>query len=366
MRQSRGHGGALAIGVREGFVRRRSLQVRPGTVSRRCALGAGLGSALLAALPRPANAAPSATPTADGPWTFTDDHGTTVILPRRPERIVAHVGAAATLWEYGIRPVGIFGPLQREDGSREPLAGSIDLDAVTSVGTGWSEIDLEALVALQPDLIVGTTYSPGVIDDLWGLEPDVAAHVAQIAPMVAISVFETSVTESLARFEDLAASLGSDLGRVEIAAARDRFVQASEAVREAVAAKPGLTVLVMSAWAEAIYVANPAAASDLTYFQELGVDLVAPKNPDAFWEELSWEQALDYPADLILLDARDGGYTAQNLDEAPSTLAAHPAVKAGQVANWHTEFVLSYDAFAAILEELADAIRASRVISDGR
>lgn len=196
----------------------------------------------------------------------------------------------------------------------------------------------------------------------WWLEPDLAEQATRIAPAVAISVFETPVTNSLTRFEDLAVALGADLETPEVIAAHERFAEASDAVRQAAAEKPDLRVLVMSAWPEAIYVATPAAASDLLYFQELGVNLVAPENPDAYWEELSWEQALKYPADLILLDEREGGYTAENIGDAPSTFAAHPAVKAGQLGNWYTEFVLSYDAFAAILKELATAIRNSRVI----
>jgi iron complex transport system substrate-binding protein len=179
---------------------------------------------------------------------------------------------------------------------------------------------------------------------------------------VAISTFETPVPASLSRFEELAAALGADRDAPDVIVARERFANASEALRQAVAEKSDLRVLIISAWPEAIYVANPAAASDLLYFQELGVNIVVPDDPDAYWDELSWEQALKYPADVILLDERDGGFTVENVAEAPSTLAAHPAVKAGQLGNWYTEFVLSYDAFAAVLEELAATIHEARVI----
>ena len=334
-------------------------QENAATLSRRHLLAVSAGVILASVRPASARPQSESTPGAGsaGGWTFTDDHGATVSLPERPERIVAYVGSAATLWDYGIHPVGVFGPLRREDGSPNPLAGTIDPDAVISLGEGWNEVDLEALVALRPDLIVSTTYSPDIAGDLWGLEPDVAAQAAQIAPVVAISTFETAVDASLSRFEDLAQALGADLQAPAVVAARERFARASDEVRTAAAAKPDLSVVVMSAWPEAIYVANPPAASDLAYFQQLGVNLVAPDNPDSYWEELSWEQALKYPADLLLLDERDGGYTAANLDELPATLAAHPAVQTGQVANWYTEFVLSYGAFAAVLEELAAALR---------
>lgn len=110
-------------------------------------LAGAFGVALLTALSPHSDAAQSATPAAERLWTFTDDHGTTISLPERPERIVAYVGSAATLWDYGIRPVGVFGSLLREDGSKNPLAGNVDPDAVAWLGEGGSELDLEALVA---------------------------------------------------------------------------------------------------------------------------------------------------------------------------------------------------------------------------
>lgn len=324
---------------------------------RRLVLAASLG--FLTALPATRLAA-QGTPAAAGAWSFTDDHGTDIALPARPERIVAHLNSAATLWDYGIHPVGIFGELVREDGAASPLLGNIDLDGMTILGDTYGPIDLEALAVLKPDLIVSTTYSPGVTNDVWGLDPEVAEKAALIAPIAAISTFETPVTASLQRFEDLASALGADLEAPEVIAARQRFARASEAVRAAAAGNPELTVLVMSAWPESIYVANPSAASDLMYFQELGVNLVSPEHPDSYWEELSWEQALKYPADLILLDERDGGFTRENVADAPVTFAAHPAVKAGQIGDWYTEFVLSYDAMATILEQLAATLAAAR------
>jgi iron complex transport system substrate-binding protein len=44
-----------------------------------------------------------------GRWEFYDDRGRTVALRRRPERVVAYVQAAATLWDLGITSAGLFG-----------------------------------------------------------------------------------------------------------------------------------------------------------------------------------------------------------------------------------------------------------------
>ncbi len=74
----------------------------------------------------------------------------TLSLPKRPERIVAYVGTAAVLWDFGVRPVGLFGPQRQPDGTPEPAAGNIDLDAVESAGEGWDGANLEVLAALSP------------------------------------------------------------------------------------------------------------------------------------------------------------------------------------------------------------------------
>ncbi|MGB3329084.1 MAG: hypothetical protein WBA46_09035, partial [Thermomicrobiales bacterium] len=44
-----------------------------------------------------------------GPWTFTDDRGRTVDLPKTPTRIFADTGAGLALWDLGIPVVGLAG-----------------------------------------------------------------------------------------------------------------------------------------------------------------------------------------------------------------------------------------------------------------
>ncbi|MGH2616788.1 MAG: hypothetical protein ACRDJC_16255, partial [Thermomicrobiales bacterium] len=106
----------------------------------------------------------------DGEWTFTDDAGVTITRPQRPERIVAYLPLAASLWELGIRPVAVYGTTRRQDGSPEVYAGEVDLDAAESLGETYGELDLEKLVALQPDLIVNDMWNDP--PDVWGLEPE--------------------------------------------------------------------------------------------------------------------------------------------------------------------------------------------------
>ena len=129
---------ALRAKTTQGWTRRDVLGTASGL-----ALATGAGYRAAQAQATPASVA------VDGAWSFTDDRGVTVSLPALPQRIVAQVTAAASLWDYGVRPVGIFGPQRRADGTPDPLAGNIDLDAVTSLGEAWGEFDLERLIALQ-------------------------------------------------------------------------------------------------------------------------------------------------------------------------------------------------------------------------
>jgi iron complex transport system substrate-binding protein len=306
-----------------------------------------------------ASATPAADPTAttsaaDGAWTFTDDRGVTIELSQMPERVVAYAPIAAALWDSGFHVVGVYGTTLRADGTPEITTGSMDLDAVVSLGETYGELDMEALVGLQPQLIVFDIYTPEV--DLWGVPADMVAQIESIAPILGISYVERPVTDTIARIEELAGALGADLNAPEVVEARAQFDAASAAVEAAVADKPGLEVLFIAAWSEALYIANPPMWNDLIYFQDLGLQVVVPDvEPTELWETLSWEQAGKYPADLALNDARSGSLSVAEMNEI-ATWAAHPAAQAGQVGAWQTEFVASYAGFTAVLEDLAGTV----------
>jgi iron complex transport system substrate-binding protein len=314
---------------------------------------------MTACSPKPAPATESPKPAAEttAPWTFTDDRGKTVSLPKRPLRIVAQSDAAAALWDLGIKVVGVFGPQHRPDGSKDPEIGNVDLNAVTSVGEKWGEIDLEKLAALRPDLIVSTMWQP---PDLWYVQPEVAAKVEAIAPTIGINVAQKSITVPAQRFADLAGALGADLNAPAVAAAKQRFEKASAELKATIAAKPGLKVLAAAGSLETFWVANPPYYADLLYFKELGLDIVVPSTPQQFTESLSWEQALRYPADLILYDNRSHVVQRTELAEKVPTWSMLPAVKAGQVSPWHAVPSYSYQGFTPILEQLTEIVRKAR------
>jgi iron complex transport system substrate-binding protein len=115
-------------------------------------------------------------------------------------------------------------------------------------------------------------------------------------------------------------------------------------------------VLVVSPAVDTLYVASPDWMVDLFYFRELGLEIVSPEVPaDGFWELLSWEQANKYPADLILVDARNDQIVQEV--EGVGTWEALPAVQAGQLGPWYAGAPYSYARLAPMMRELAEIIR---------
>lgn len=329
-------------------------------VSRRRIIG-GLSALALAGLPKHV-AAQDVTPTA-GEWTFVDGTGEAITLPVMPERVVAYLPLAAALWDYGVRPVGIFGTAARPDGTPEVYAGDVDLESVVNLGETYGELDLEGLIQLDPDLFVNDMWADP--PDIWGLDDGAKAQLADITPIVQIRYVEQPVTETIANLETLAELLGADLSDPGIVADKAAFAAASAELEQAIAEKPGLKVLVMSGTPEeSLYISSPRQSADLLYFQELGLDMVEPESTTDFnyWEELSWEQAGKYPADLFLIDTRQWSATGEQLVEKVPTFAALPAARAGQFGGWDIEYVPSYKGFTPVLQRLTEVIRNTEVL----
>ena len=202
----------------------------------------------------------------DTGWTFTDDRDVTHTLDEVPDSIAAQSTIAGGLWEYGVDVDGVFGPLRRADGEPDPAIGLADPDDFTSLGEVEGEIDMEALAALQPDIIVAPMWGP---DTYWGIAADAVDELEQIAPIVGIRVDERPMDEPLARVGELAATFGDEPAG-EVDAARTEFDDASGAMSDALAAKPGLTVLAASGTLEELYVAWPPGFPDLNYYAVAG------------------------------------------------------------------------------------------------
>jgi len=290
-------------------------------------------------------------------WTFTDDRDVTHTLDEVPDSIAAQSTIAGGLWEYGVEVDGVFGPLRRADGEPDPAIGLADPDDFTSLGEVEGEISMEALAALQPDIIVAPMWGP---DTYWGIAADAVDELEQIAPIVGIRIDERPMDEPLTRVGELAATFGDEAAG-EVDAARTDFDDASGAMSDALAAKPGLTVLAASGTLEELYVAWPPGFPDLNYYASLGMQLVEPtEHPEAggFWETLSWEQVDTYEADLILSDVR-GATIEQQIAQMPPTAQDLPAVQADQMVAWPAATALGYGSSAAVLAELTATVEAA-------
>ena len=306
-----------------------------------------------AATPPGTTAAPAGVQ-ADGSWLFTDDLGNEIRLPSAPRRIVAELSAAASLWDFGIRPVGVFGITTTQDGSPEIAAGQVDLDSVVNLGEGFDDFDLEQLVGLEPDLVITSLYGTLV----WRINVDVIPQIEAMAPIAGINVSGIAAIDIIARYEQLAGALGADLASDATATARATLEASARAVTAAAAANPELSILYVTGADDTYYVGNAMAAGDLIYFRQLGVNIPQTAETTDYWESDSWEETNRYPTDVIQIDRRAAWLTYDQMLERP-TFALLPAVAAGQIGTWDVEYVNSYQGFTPVLDRLAETIRTS-------
>ncbi|WP_329253868.1 ABC transporter substrate-binding protein [Actinoallomurus sp. NBC_01490] len=335
----------------------------PGThdLSRRGLLATG-GAVGLGALLAACGGNGGGRAAASGGWSFTDDRGQKATTKSRPKRVVAYVGTAAALHDFGVgdQLVGVFGPTKLKDGRPDPMAGSLDVNKVTIIGNAYGEFNIEKYAALHPDLLVTDMFQP---PDLWFVPADSKSKILALAPSIGFTTSHVSLPRPLQRHEQLAAALGADTKAAAVTAAKARFNKAVESVRAAAKANPGIKVLAASGSPDLFYASDPRVYADTSYFSSLGVDFVVPnKVSGGFFEPLSWENADKYPADLIFLDARTSASQPKELAAKPSW-SKLPAVKAGQVIPWESEPRFSYAACAPALEAFAKALRDAKKVS---
>jgi iron complex transport system substrate-binding protein len=310
-------------------------------------------------------ATPAATPPVpngvqpDGSWAFTDDRGVTLTSPAAPSRIVAQTSSAAALYDFGVQVVGIYGPSKNDDGSPSFEAGNLDIDGIEVLGdygTDSLEIDIEKFVALNPDLVVDMLVYE---DTFWYLSGDARSRVEALkVPIAGISMEKVSLLGIIQRFEQLATALGADVNAPAVTEAKTAHAEAEAALTTAIASKPGLSLLSISPTLDSVYVCSPRYMPDLHYFADLGLDVVDHQTDD-FFELLSWEEINRYPADVILLDARKGMPTADDLSTSVPIWNTLPAVQAGQLGSWYAGAPSSYGRLVPIMDELTALIEAS-------
>lgn len=298
-----------------------------------------------------------------GAWSFTDDRKKKISLDAAPQRVVAYVGTAAALHDFGAGDavVGVFGPTKKKNGEPDVLAGDLDVKKLKIIGNAFGEFDIEKYAKTRPDLLVTNMY---VKDALWYVPDESKAKILKLAPSLALQTAEISMLDTIKRFAELAGTLGADLKAKRVTDAKERFEKAAERLRKAAKASGGMKVMAASGAPDLMYVSDPSANADLRYFKELGVDIVVPEklSKQGFFEELSWENADKYKADVIMLDNRTQALQPAALKSKP-TWSDLPAVKADQVTTWDAEPRFSYAGAAPLLEQLAKAIEDGKKVS---
>ncbi|BBA96513.1 putative ferrichrome ABC transporter substrate-binding protein [Actinacidiphila reveromycinica] len=298
--------------------------------------------------------------TSSGPWSFTDDRKQTVKADHAPGHLVAYIGSAAALHDYGIECTGVFGPTTLKDGSADPMAGDVDVKKVTVIGNTWGEFNIEKYAALDPGLLISHMYQAPA---LWYVPDDSSKKILALAPSVGINVAGVPITTPLQRYAELAESLGADMSSGANAAQKTRFEKSSAALRAAAKAHPDITVMAGSASADSLYVSDPAAAADLRYYKSLGVNFIVPnKVTGGFFETLSWENADKYRSDVIMLDSRTATLQPKDLTGKP-TWTRLPAVKGDQVLGWPSEPIFSYAKCADRIDDLTKAITSAKKVA---
>ncbi|MFD4338333.1 ABC transporter substrate-binding protein [Streptomyces anulatus] len=282
-------------------------------------------------------------------WRFSDDRGQQSTASRTPQRVLAYVQAGATLWDLGIRPVGIFG--SDHDGPDPDTAktGTLPLGEVAYVGAG-SALDVERLLDTGPDLVVAVSYGGGHV---YGLPPETAKPLEERVPVVVLDVSQARTFGEIGdRFAELARSLGATArpgADRDLGAARERL-------RSVVAATSGDAprVLALSpAGQDQAHVARPGMWPELRVLTELGVQVVAPaEGPGANWSTQSRSDTFALRPEVILTDIRAH---AAPLEELRGSEGAPTPV-----VPWNPEPLYGPRDHARFLGLVADALEAAR------
>lgn len=325
------------------------------SLNRRIVLASALAGAALAA-PRAITAQDSSPES--GEWTFADDKGVTVTLPSRPEKLVIDVNAAAPLWDFGVRPDALFGWNVLADGSFGDAGGNIDPEGIAIVGDVNERIRLEELVAQEPDLIITVAWDLEDPAAYWSIDAELVDQVTSIAPVIAISTTGMADVNTM-RFAELAGLLGADLKAPELSQAESDYENALQHFEEVAADNSDLTALFLGPTPETVWVAYGPDWADLNMYQAFGMNIVEPEaDPGDFWEAISHEQAMKYPADMVFISTRAESLSAKEMQASP-TWGKHPAIAAGQLFPWNQDFIQSYQGMTEALGGIADAIEGS-------
>ena len=133
---------------------------------------------------------------------FTDDLGRVVTVPAHPQRIVSlhDLDITIPLIELGVPPVASHGRT-RADGSHFLRSGAlltgVDFDNSTIRFIGTADIDIEAVAAIKPDLIITEPNRNTPVEQLEKIAPTVSIdHLDGGAPQIYSKLAQLTGTQA--------------------------------------------------------------------------------------------------------------------------------------------------------------------------
>ncbi|MFH8568633.1 ABC transporter substrate-binding protein [Streptomyces sp. NPDC017993] len=283
------------------------------------------------------------------PWEFSDDRGRLAVAGERPLRIVAYIQAGATLWDHGIRPVGLFG--SQHDGAAPDAAkgGELPLAEIAYLGSGGA-LHPDTLLETEPDLVVAVTYDG---EQVYGLEQKTALELEAHVPVACVAV---GPGRGLAEVRERFAALAGSLGQGEPMSVARELDAAEDGLRQVCGGPVRPRVVALSpAGPDRVHLARPGAWPDLRALTEQGVGLLEPAaGSGANWSTVGWAEAAAMDPDIVLMDVRVNAARPERL----RTDAHWRAIEArARVLPWNPEAPCSRRAHTRFFTLVADTVR---------
>jgi iron complex transport system substrate-binding protein len=309
-------------------------------LTRRKVISGTAGLVTLTSFGGPRAAAKQASSTASGTRIIDTIYGP-VEIPAKPQRVVAITYIAAiAVAELGLMPAGVTRWVP-------DLPPSFpDLSAIAKIENEAYELDLEAVAALKPDLIIGA-------DALAASDRNVPYdQLTRIAPT---ALFEWGSGGS--NWEVQAAGCAEALGKTaefaELRAAYDK--NATEIKTAYVEVLSALTVDFIDAGDSEWYLHGPASTHCKVAI-EAGVSLGAGANQEETFTGFSFEQ-LNMLEGTDALITRGGALPSLDTLNALPNFKTLPAVSGGRVLSSGYFYVASYAQANALLAELEGGLK---------
>ncbi|MGX1851905.1 ABC transporter substrate-binding protein [Streptomyces sp. NBC_01456] len=285
------------------------------------------------------------------PWEFSDDRGRLAVAGERPYRIVAYIQAGATLWDHGIRPVGLFGSPHDGAAPDPAKSGELPLAEIDYLGAGHA-LHPDAVLAAEPDLVVAVTYDG---EQVYGLEQKTAQELETHVPLATVAV---GPGRSLAEVRERFAALAGSLGRGEPLGTARELDAAEDALRQAAGGAVRPRVLALSpAGPERVHLARPGSWPELRALTEHGVGLLEPAAGAGLnWTTVGWADAAAMDPDIVLMDVRGNAARPGELrtDEHWRAIEAR-----ARLLPWNPEAPCSRRAHTRFLTLVAETVRES-------